>query len=144
MEGFTKLILSKGYQQLVIKPESRNLLAVNTHKELFQTHQITVWCTLSARLGFSKGSLKIGLYTSRLFVQMIFSFLAKRTRIIQKTQDKLWVLFKKMDCVLNSENMYLWQTKSFTQDLISIKTALLQLRKKLKTKERQKNHEPLF
>lgn len=33
--GFTKLILSKGYQQLVLKPKSRNLLTVNTHKELF-------------------------------------------------------------------------------------------------------------
>ena len=34
--GVTKLDLSQAYQQLVLNPESRNLLTVNTHKRLFR------------------------------------------------------------------------------------------------------------
>ena len=33
---FTKLHLSQAHQQLVLNPESRNLLTVNTHKGLFR------------------------------------------------------------------------------------------------------------
>ena len=56
---FAKLDLSQAYQQLVLNPESKNLLTVNTHKELFRPTRLQFALQITdytQHLEFSKGT----------------------------------------------------------------------------------------
>ena len=49
VDKFSKLDLSQAYRQLLLSPDSRELLTVNTGKGLLLGNSLTVWSTVSLR-----------------------------------------------------------------------------------------------